>query len=94
MIWKNCYRWSRNYSRLKVMLDDGFEVICRIDFEFTSFSENRYRDLCYCRKYPEGTYRFTVRGLEYSNIRPNDLYSDDAFTEICSKWNVEFLDNP
>lgn len=93
MVWKNCYKWSRDYSRLKAMLDDGFEVICWIDYEFTS-SEHRYRDLCYCRKHPEGTYRFTVSGLEYGDICAKDLYSDDAFAEICSKWNIEFIDNP
>ncbi len=93
MVWNNCYKWSRDYSRLKAMLDDGFEVICRIDYEFSS-SGDHSRDICYCRKHPEGTYRFTVRGLEYGDIRANELSSDDDFRDICSKWNVQFIDNP
>lgn len=95
MVYKNCYKWSRNYSRLKSMLDDMFEVICRLDCEVSS-SGNTHKDTCYCRKHIDGNsyaYMFAVHGSDFS-ITEKDLYSENAFADICSKWNVEFFDNP
>ncbi len=89
--WKNGYHWSKDYARLQELLNKGYEVICRIDWDFKDGSKPR-RDICSARFLDNGQirnsyYSFDVRGLEYLHV-----WRDHSFAEEVKALNVEFLE--
>lgn len=94
--YKNGYKWSRDYKRLKHLLDDGYEVVCLIDYDFwRDKTHPMSRDICRARKFgTDGTsehdyYAFSSRGQGYGDIYRDDRYD---FADYCGAWNVEFID--
>ena len=91
---KNGYKWSRDYKRLKQLLDDGYEVVCLVDYDFWRDKKHPMsRDICRARKFDtdgrseHDYYAFTSRGQGYG-----DIYMENDFSEYCAAWNVEFID--
>lgn len=94
--YKNGYDLSRDYERLKRLLDDGYEVVCVIDYDFWHDGEHPMsRDICRARKFEsDGNrghdyYAFSSRGMGYGEIYKDDKY---GFGDYCTAWNVEFID--
>jgi len=97
MTWKNKYKWSRDYDRLRKLLDDGYEIICLADYDF--FRDGKHpmeRDICRARKHiatnPEYTaYRISSRGVGYV-VYPMWEAKFTTFDNCMRQANVEFLD--
>lgn len=94
--WKTCYAFSRDYTRLKSLLDDGYEVICLVDYDFWRYGKHPMtRDVCMARKFVAENdkythYSFNARGTGYFDIYPSiDKFT---FTEACEARNIEFID--
>ncbi len=94
--YKNGYKWSRDYKRLKQLLDDGYEVVCLIDYDFWRDGEHPMsRDICRARKHVNEDdsdfdfYAFSSRGQGYGDIYKYFKYD---FVDYCAAWNVEFID--
>lgn len=82
------YKTSRDYKRLKELLDKGYQIVCFVDYKWSD--QSVVRDICIA-KYINTTeeYPFTVRGLCYMDWSHNRKYT---FDEICEAVNVEFID--
>lgn len=94
--WKNGYKWSRDYKRLKELLDAGYEVVCMADYKYTDGTKDR--DICRARKIvsskPEYTrYYVSARGITYLG---HSIWREKqrSFGEWCNKINLKFMDIP
>lgn len=96
---KNLYKLSKDYKRLKELVDDGYIVVCFVDYSYTIDDMKRTRrDICALHhmcydNYPKGEeYSFGGRGYCYGNLYPNDSVWKESFEEFCQGLNVEFID--
>lgn len=93
---KNPYKLSRDYARLKTLVDSGWLVICFVDYIYGE--KRKMRDACtlYLLKSEENklydNYMFSVRGCCYGNLYPNDKTWGETFEHFCEWLNVEFID--
>lgn len=98
--YKNGYKWSRDYKRLKQLLDDGYEVVCLADYVWHDGTVSR--DVCHGRLVIGSTeeydhYTFSCRGTTYCELYPS-WYKDQNLTEeemlkkAVSRANIEFID--
>lgn len=92
--WKNNYQWSRDYKRLRELLDDGHEVVCIADYEYTDGTKDR--DICRARKIVcsnSDFKRYTVaaRGIIYVDF-PHWQKEYNSFEESLKEANLEFID--
>ena len=78
------YKTSKDYKRLKELLDEGFDVICFCDYG------DQYRDLCYAYK-DDDWYRISSRCIEY-NVYWKDMHRYSSFEEMCKDSNIEFIE--
>ena len=92
--WKNGYKWSRDYRRLKELLDAGYEVVCMADYVY--FNKTQDREICLARKQvfskSEYTrYAFLTMGVTYFDF-PIWREKQCSFEGWASKRNLEFID--
>lgn len=99
---KICYNTSRDYKRLKELLDEGYEVVGFTTYDFNRYHKNEpdYKpmmttDVCYAKLFSKGTeyerYSFGVRGQGYGDYEPN--YHKFSFDEFCEQClNFEYID--
>lgn len=98
--YKNGYKWSRDYKRLKQLLDNGYEVVCLADYNYGD--GDVARDICTGRLILGSTeeydhYTFSCRGIAYCELYPS-WYKDQNMTEevmfkkAVSGANIEFID--
>ena len=98
------YKTSKNYKRLKELLDRGYEVVCFTTYDFNWRNIEPHEplmttDICKARllkctannKYD--MYQFGVRGLGYLDYWPNDPSMNSyTFDEACAAENIEFIE--
>lgn len=92
--WKNGYKWSRNYKRLKELLDAGHEVVCMADYEYTDGTKDR--DICRARKIvcsnsDFSRYTVAARGIIYVDYPKWGNYNR-SFEQSLNMANLEFMD--
>ena len=94
---KNAYKWSRDYERLRQLLDEGYEVVCLVDYSIWNCKDSIVaRDICRARKTENDTppylrYSFSSRGRVYGEIDLGMLLGK-PFGYFAKAWGVEFID--
>ena len=82
------YKTSKDYSRLKELLDKGYDVVCLSTYDFNVGDE--VTDVCKATKY-DGIYSISARGIEYTTYWPG-MHRYKSFEEACRESNIEFFD--
>ena len=98
--YKNGYKWSRDYKRLKQLLDEGYEVVCVADYDWHDGTVSR--DICHGRLVLGSTeehdhYTFSCRGIAYCELYPSwykyqNMTEEVMFKKAVSRANIEFID--
>jgi hypothetical protein len=98
--YKNGYKMSRDYKRLKQLLDDGYEVVCSADYDWHDGTISR--DICVGRLILGSTeeydhYSFSCRTICYcefypSRYRDRNMTEEVMFKKAVSRKNIEFID--
>ena len=98
--WKNGYKMSRDYKRLKRLLDDGYEVVCLADYDWHDGTISR--DICVGRLILGSTeesdhYSFSCRGICYCELyqawyKDQNMTEEVMFNKAASRTNIEFID--
>lgn len=89
------YLGSRDYPRLKQLLDEGNVIACFVDY---NFSDNiKCRDIACAKKLGCGEnveYSVGVRGIGYSSVYPcwNKRFTDQWLYDHWEYLNLEFID--
>ena len=94
-----CYNTSRDYKRLKELLDKGYQVVCFVTYDFNEnqkgredYHESITTDICYGRcDDNSGWYHFCARGIEYAAYWSN-MWRYKSFEEMCEKNSIEFIE--
>ena len=81
------YKTSKDYARLKELLDAGHYVVCFIHYA-PQGTEYDFQDICVANKRKYG-YEFNARGIGYLSI--NEAWGD-KFKELCEDSGVEFVE--
>lgn len=84
------YKTSKNYARLKELLDAGHYIVCFIRFDASDTMT--FHDICLARRISSGDagYEFSSRGISYLTYFPK--YHNFTFEEICETDGVEFIE--
>ena len=97
------YKTSKDYTRLKELLDAGKEVICFITWDFNEFHKNEpdyhpmmTTDVCMARLDDKGleteNYRLSCRGTGFITYWTRYFKYNYTFEELCEFSNVEFIE--
>jgi len=82
------YKTSKDYKRLKELLDKGYVVICIADYNWGNGHASR--DICRaCRE--DETYRISSRGIEYNSYWPG-MHRYESFEDACKDSHIEFIE--
>lgn len=82
------YKTSKDYARLKTLLDANIVVVCFINYGISPQTKYLFQDICIARRINQ-CYQFDARGINYAM-----WYADFPFTfeEICEANGVEFIE--
>lgn len=97
------YKTSKDYKRLKELLDAGNEVICFVTWDFNGFNRGKdgyepmmTTDVCMARIDDAGketeNYRISCRGTTFITYWTKYFKYDYTFEELLEKENVEFIE--
>ena len=90
------YKISKDYKRLKQLLDQGDKVVCFVNFDWYRKGDI-VTDIALARVIGSGEnieYIISCRGLIYISIRPlwfSD-FSDEKLYKVFERDNVQFID--
>lgn len=97
---KKGYKLSRDYKRLKLLLDKGYEVVCFADYDWHDGTFSR--DICIGRFIEASNkeynhYSISCRGIAYVDCYPawysdQRLTDEEIFIKHAEHANIEFLD--
>ena len=82
------YKTSKDYKRLKELLDKGYEVICIADYNKRDGIV--VRDICRAKKF-RSAYLVLARGIEYCSFWEG-MYMYATFEEMCEDSHIEFIE--
>jgi hypothetical protein len=84
------YKTSKDYARLKELLDAGYYIVCFIRYDASDTMT--FHDICLARRIDSGDvgYEFSSRGISYLTYFPK--YHNFTFEEICKTDGVEFIE--
>ena len=82
------YKTSKDYHRLKELLDNGYEVICIADYDWHDGHVSR--DVCRARR-DDDYYRISSRGIEYTAYWPG-MRMHKSFEHACERSHIEFIE--
>ena len=85
---KVCYNTSRDYKRLKELLDAGKEVVCFTTYDWGD--GNDITDVCKASAH-DGRYQIAARGIEYTAYWP-EMHRYKSFEEACKESRIEFIE--
>ena len=83
-----CYKTSRDYARLKELLDMGYHVVCFTTYDYGD--GYNVTDVCKATLY-DGRYQIAARGIEYVSYWP-EMYRYKSFEEACEANEIEFIE--
>lgn len=101
---KLCYKTSRDYKRLKELLDKGYEVVCFITYDWNrpkvgeDLSKHEVittTDVCYARLHNAGEYsKYTIacRGTEFVSYRLYGINYSYTFEQLLESEDIEFIE--
>lgn len=90
------YKVSKDYKRLKQLLDEGNKIVCFIDFD-CSRNGDIVTDIACAKCVGSGEYKeyyIYARGIGYFSVYPS-WYSDFSADKLYSEfecYNVQFID--
>lgn len=91
------YKTSKDYKRLKELLDKGYEVVCFTTYDFRWLEREEHEpmwttDVCVARKDDDPErYYFFVRGCEFTSYWPG-MRRYASFEEACEDSKIEFVE--
>ncbi|MCL2289130.1 MAG: hypothetical protein FWC34_00265 [Bacteroidetes bacterium] len=91
---RNPYKLSRDYDRLKHLLDNRYIVVCFADYRFKRRGKKEVpnRDICKVWKDEFGIYDVCARGISYCSYNPASKEMSPTFNEMMEFANIEFID--
>ena len=102
MIKKLCYKTSRDMRRLKELLDQGYEVVCFITYDWNRLSKDKpdyvammTTDVCMARYQEAGEYsRYTIscRGTSFMDYWLYGIDYDYSFLELLESEDIQFIE--
>ena len=88
------YKTSKDYKRLKELLDKGYEVVCFTTYDFNKHNPGHKTlmttDICKGMLLG-GWYHFSARGIEYCTYWP-EMNRYASFDDMCKNNNIEFIE--
>ncbi len=88
------YAFSKDYKRLRELLDKGYSIICYADYNWSD--GDVLRDICEARKRPDSegdSYGIGARGISYVDYFPfHTKKYGESFEQHCQSANIEFID--
>jgi hypothetical protein len=99
-----CYKTSRDYKRLRELLDAGYEVVCFTTYDFNRYHKNEPNyhpvmttDVCRAKlvkgSKPEyDKYLIGVRGCTFIDYWINVDITKQTFEEECESEQIEFIE--
>lgn len=96
----NGYKTSKDYKRLKELVESGIDIVCFTTYDFDQHNREPHEpmwttDVCRCRYFPSDNpeytrYSFSVRGLCYGDYWVKmDNYT---FEDLCESLKIEFIE--
>jgi len=95
------YKTSRDYKKLKELVEKGQDVVCFITWDFDKRNEKPHEpmwttDVCYCRYFPNSNpryikYSFMSRGMCFDDYWPSMDEGKFTFEDICERNKLEFI---
>lgn len=98
------YKTSKDYKRLKELLDNGYEVVCFTTYDFNQRhkGEKDYKpiivtDVCRARFIKGSTpsydkYVICARGICYRDYYTEEGFEGFSFEEACEADQIEFIE--
>ena len=95
------YKTSRDYKKLKELVEKGQDVVCFITWDFDKYNKKPHEpmwttDVCYCRYFPSenprySRYAFMSRGMTFGDYWPSMDEGKYTFEEYCKSLMIEFI---
>ena len=100
---KNYYsqQMSRDYDKLRKLLDDGYVVVCYVDYKYCTGERTiTFRDIAKAKSNDANPntenygYSVSARGIVYIDWkRSTKALRHVSFEELCDELNLEFIDS-
>ena len=95
MVKKVSYQTSRDYTHLRELFDQGYEVVCFTTYDFFRRDKDHepfmVTDVCIGRKSADGCYSFGVRGTGFGDYDPE--YHKFSFEDFCKEGlDLEYIE--
>ena len=96
------YKTSKDYKRLKELLDEGYEVVCFTTYDFRCLEREEHEplwttDVCSaklieCEDKEYDVYAISSRGRGILHYWPNSGFEKRSFEEVCAREGIEFIE--
>ena len=84
----NGYKTSKDYKRLKELVDNGYRVVCFTTYDWDEGYD--VTDICCADQY-DGRYRLSARGIEYGAYWKG-MKRFESFENMCEHCRIEFIE--
>jgi hypothetical protein len=85
------YKTSKDYKRLKELLDKGGPVVCIVNNGWNVAKNEPYREICRGEKNEYGRYAFWCYGAEFCAYFPGSKRFG-SFEDMCEYMDIEFIE--
>ena len=92
------YKVSKDYPRLKQLLDEGHKVVCWVTYDWSQGNGYMVTDIAEAKRIGEGEYMhymISVRGYCFFEVFPNWVELDCTDEWMFERWkadNLQFID--
>ena len=92
------YKVSKDYPRLKQLLDEGHKVVCWVTYDWSRGNGYMVTDIAEAKRIGEGEYMhymISVRGYCFFEVFPNWVELDCTDELVFKRWeadNLQFID--
>lgn len=92
------YKVSKDYPRLKQLLDEGHRVVCWVTYDWSRGDGHMVTDIAEAKRIGEGKYMhymISVRGYCFFEVFPNWVGLDCTDELVFKRWeadNLQFID--
>lgn len=84
----NGYKTSKDYKRLKELVDNGYRVVCFTTYDWDEGYD--VTDICCAVQY-DGRYQLSARGIEYGAYWKG-MKRFESFEDMCEHCRIEFIE--
>ena len=96
------YKTSRDYNKLKRLVEMGQDVVCFTTWDFDKYNSKPHEpmwttDVCYCRYFPNANpdyvrYAFLARGITFGDYWPRMDEGKQSFEDLCKEMKIEYIE--